>query len=330
MPNHTKPLDHTEQALKIDLAKEEERIVAFLRESVLERLKRRGVVLGISGGIDSSTCAALALKAFGPKRVRVLLMPEEDSDPKSTELGRLLAEHLGLEPILENITPILQGAGCYQRRDEAVRHSFPDFGEGWKMKIKQPQGLLETGRLNFFRLEVESPEGERMEARLRPADLAAIVAATNFKQRTRKMLEYHHADLCNFAVLGTPNRLEYDQGFFVKNGDGAADVKPIAHLYKTQVYALARHLGLPEILCSQQPTTDTYSLEQTQEEFYFALPYDRMDRCLLAFNLGMPATALAAELGLPEEQIQHVYADIERKRRTTRYLHTPPLTVEEI
>jgi NAD+ synthase len=320
----------TEQALELDLAQEEERILAFLRETVLQRLKRRGVVLGISGGIDSSTCAALAVRAFGPKRVRVLLMPEEDSDPKSTELGRLLAEHLGLEPILENITPILEGAGCYRRRDEAVRNSFPDFGPGWKMKIKQPKGLLETGRLNFFRLEVESPDGERRDARLRPADLAAIVASTNFKQRTRKMIEYHHADLCNFAVLGTPNRLEYDQGFFVKNGDGAADVKPIAHLYKTQVYAMARHLGLPDILCEQLPTTDTYSLEQTQEEFYFALPYDLMDRCLLGFNRGMSPAELGAELEMPVEQIEHVFADIERKRRTTSYLHTPPLTVEKI
>ncbi len=329
MTEMTKASKSTVEALQLDLGKEEERIVAFLREAVLQRMKRRGVVLGISGGIDSSTCAALAVRAFGPERVRVLLMPEEDSDPKSTELGRLLAEHLGLEPILEKITPILEGAGCYRRRDEAVRNSFPEFGPGWKMKIKQPRGLLETGRLNFFRLEVENPEGERMEARLRPKDLAAIVASTNFKQRTRKMMEYYHADLCNFAVLGTPNRLEYDQGFFVKNGDGAADVKPIAHLYKTQVYAMARHLGLPKLLLEQLPTTDTYSLEQTQEEFYFALPYDLMDRCLLGFNTGMAAEELAKELEMPVVQVERVFADIERKRRTTAYLHMGALVLDE-
>ena len=125
-----------------------------------------------------------------------------------------------------------------------------------------------------------------METRLPLQEYLQIVAATNFKQRIRKTLEYFHADRLNYAVVGTPNRLEYDQGFFVKNGDGAADVKPIAHLYKTQVYALARHLGLPEEICNGAPTTDTYSLPQGQDEFYFALPYDQMDLALWALNHG--------------------------------------------
>jgi len=134
----------------------------------------------------------------------------------------------------------------------------------------------------------------------------------------------------NYAVIGTPNRLEYDQGFFVKNGDGAADLKPIAHLYKTQVYALARHLGLPDEVCNAQPTTDTYSLAQGQDEFYFALPYQQMDIALWAHNHAVPAAELAPALGLSTEQAQRVYADIESKRRTTRYLHAAPVLVEPV
>jgi NAD+ synthase len=157
-----------------------------------------------------------------------------------------------------------------------------------------------------------------------------IVAATNFKQRTRKMLEYYHADRLNFAVTGTPNRLEYDQGFFVKLGDGAADVKPIAHLYKTQVYQLAEYLGVPEKIRERPPTTDTYSLSQGQDEFYFSLSYDKMDLCLYGKNNDISVETVAEYLNLEPEQIQRVYDDIDTKRSTTRYLHLPPLLVEDI
>jgi NAD+ synthase len=144
------------------------------------------------------------------------------------------------------------------------------------------------------------------------------------------MMEYFHADRLNYAVAGTPNRLEYDQGFFVKLGDGAADFKPIAHLYKTQVYALAAHLGVPDEIRSRPPTTDTYSLAQTQEEFYFALPYDRMDLCLYALNHGVPAAEVAPVVGLTPPQVERVFKDIQSKRRTTSYLHQRPLLVEEV
>ncbi|MCA9621348.1 MAG: NAD(+) synthase, partial [Myxococcales bacterium] len=153
---------------------------------------------------------------------------------------------------------------------------------------------------------------------------------TNFKQRVRKTMEYYHADRLGYAVAGTPNRQEFDQGFFVKQGDGAADVKPIAHLYKTQVYALAEVLGIPKAIRVRPPTTDTFSLAQTQEEFYFSLPYDRMDICLFAFNHGWPAARTAEAADLSVEQVERVYGDIVSKRRTTRYQHLPPQLVEAI
>ena len=157
-----------------------------------------------------------------------------------------------------------------------------------------------------------------------------MVAASNFKQRTRKMLEYYHADRLHYAVLGTPNRLEYDQGFFVKGGDGLADVKPIAHLYKTQVYQLAEHLNVPKGITSRPPTTDTYSLPQTQEEFYFSLPAATMDLVLFAKNSGWTPEVAAERLGLPADQMQRAFAEIDQKRSTTRYLHEPPLLVERV
>jgi NAD+ synthase len=301
-------------------------IVARLRDIVHGELRKRGAVVGLSGGIDSSVSAALCAEAFGRDRVVGLLMPETDSAPETLELSRGVADSLGIEAILEDITPILEAAGCYRRRDEAIRSVVPDYAPGWKAKIVLP-GLDHGDRLSVFTVVTESPDGRRGETRLTASAYRGVVAATNFKQRTRKMLEYYHADRLDYAVAGTPNRLEYDQGFFVKLGDGAADVKPIAHLYKTQVYQLAAYLGLPGEIRTRPPTTDTYSLPQGQDEFYFLLPYDKMDLCLYGWNHQIPAGAVAEATGLQEDVVERVFRDIERKRAATRYLHLPPLLV---
>lgn len=317
------PLD----VLAIDTAAEASRIVESIREQVLGAMRKKGAVVGISGGIDSSVVAALCVRAFGAERVAGLLMPERHSSEDSTELGRTLARSLGIEPILEDVEPILEALGCYARQLEAIRAVFPEYGEGWRSKITLPS-ILESDRLNVYQLTVEDPEGARQTRRLPLGPYLQLVAATNYKQRVRKMTEYYHADRLNYAVAGTPNRLEYDQGFFVKQGDGAADFKPIAHLYKTQVFALAEELGVPEAIRDRTPTTDTYSLPQTQEEFYFALPYDRMDLCLWAHDHQVPAEETAPTVDLSPDQVRRVYRDIESKRRGTRYLHLPPLLVE--
>ncbi|MER8976745.1 MULTISPECIES: NAD(+) synthase [unclassified Mesorhizobium] len=316
------------KALAIDPAAETDRIVTALRQQ-LRGLRKRGLVLGLSGGIDSSVSVALAARAVGPRNVLCLFMPESDSDPESLRLGRLVAETFGVEAVTEDIGPALRAMGCYQRRDAFIRELVPEYGEGWASKIVIANALEGQG-YNISSLVVQDPEGKQTKLRMPLPVYLGVVAATNMKQRTRKQIEYYHADRLNFAVLGTPNRLEYDQGFFVKNGDGAADVKPIAHLYKTQVYALAPHLGVPEEIRNRPPTTDTYSLAQTQEEFYFSLPYDRMDICLYGLNNGMAAEVVGQAAGLAATQVERVWADIIAKRKATRYLHMRPQLVEEV
>jgi len=316
--------------LRLDAEAEVERIAEALRTQVGETLQRRGLVVGMSGGIDSSVSAALAVRAVGPKRVFGIFMPERDSDPISLELARGLAEQLGIDYAIEDIAPALEALGCYRRRDDAIRRVVPEYGPGWASKIVLPGARLESDRLNVYYLAVRPPEGEVTQVRLPAQSYLEIVAATNFKQRIRKNLEYHHADRLHYAVVGTPNRLEYDQGFFVKGGDGLADVKPIAHLYKTQVYQLAEYLGVPENIRLRPPTTDTYSLPQTQEEFYFSLPALTMDLVLYALNAGWNAEHAAARLGLRADQVTRAYADIEQKRATTAYLHAAPLLVEPV
>jgi NAD+ synthase len=314
--------------LDLDYAQEAARIGERLRQALGRTLHRRGLVVAISGGIDSSTCAALAVHALGPSRVFGLILPERDSSDDSAVRAGILAQHLGIRTETVDIAPALEAIGCYRARDAAVRNALPEYGAGWKFKIVIDGGI--EGRVNRFRLVAEAPDGTPHERDLALNDYLTIVAATNFKQRIRKTLEYFHADRLNYAVVGTPNRLEYDQGFFVKNGDGSADVKPIAHLYKSQVYAMARHLGLPERVCTAVPTTDTYSLSQGQDEFYFALPYRQMDLALWALNHDVPATRLAQALGVADAQAQAIYDDIRNKRRTTRYLHMPPMLAGEV
>jgi NAD+ synthase len=319
-----------ERVLDLDLAREVEAIAAAIRRQVTHDLRRRGIVVGVSGGIDSSTTLALAVRALGPERVFGLLMPERHSSSASVELGTRLCEHLGVAHTIEDIEPTLAAIGCYRRYDAAMAEVFPGYGDGWRSKIVLPGDLLDSDRMNVYRAVAEDPSGRRHEARMPVGAYLAVVAATNFKQRIRKTLEYYHADRLNHAVAGTPNRLEYDQGFFVKNGDGAADLKPIAHLYKTQVYALARHLGLPREICDSVPSTDTYGLDQGQDEFYFVLPYRQMDLLLWARNHGIAASAAAADLDLTAPQVERVYRDIDRKRAATRPLHLPPLLAGEV
>jgi len=319
----------TKEIINIDPEKEVEKIIKSMRQILAKQLKRRGIVFGLSGGIDSSVTAALAIKAVGENRVLSLLMPERHSAPETFELSTMVADHLGIEKIHENISGILKSVGFYERYIDAVRLVIPEYGEGWKSKVVTPN-IIEHKGYNLLSIVAESPNKEIIKKRLPLKSYLEIVAATNFKQRIRKMLEYYHADRLNYAVAGTPNRLEYDQGFFVKNGDGAADIKPIAHLYKTQVYQLAEYLEIPDEIRKRPPTTDTYSLAQGQDEFYFTLPYDKMDLCLYGKNNNFSAESISSTVGLNTEQVERVYSDIDIKRSTTRYLHLPPLLVDEI
>lgn len=315
-------------ALKIDCAKETERITDCLND-YLKRYKKRGFVVALSGGIDSSVVGALCVKAVGKDRVLGLSMPEKDSSGDTLRLSRLIADSLDIPKVAEDITHVLEAVGCYRRRDEAIQTVIPEYDSTYKCKIVLP-GVLDDEKYRVFSVVVESPDGTQQKERLSADAYLGVVAASNFKQRIRKMFEYYYADKLNYAVTGTPNRQEYDQGFFVKNGDGSADVKPIAHLYKTQVYQLAEYLDVPGDIQNRPPTTDTYSMEQSQEEFYFSVPYDKMDLCMFGKNNNIDIAQVAAAAELTTDQLERVYRDIDAKRKATQYLQTPPVLIEKI
>ncbi len=314
--------------LDIDPAVETERLVNLLRKTVRQELRRSGAVVGVSGGVDSSTVLALCTRAFGPKRVVAVMMPEKDSDTESEKLARELAARFGVETLLlENITPTLDGFGCYRRRDEAIKRVFPEYdaSAGYKAKIVLPSNLMEDNTLNVFSVAIITPEGEEKSQRLPVREFLQIVAASNFKQRSRMSMLYYHAESRNFAVVGTSNKNEHDQGFLVKYGDSGVDIQLIAHLYKTQVYQLAEYLGVPEEIRQRTPTSDTYSAHQTQEEFFFRLPFETMDLLLYAQEQEIPVNEVAEVMALTPEQVQSALDDFTRKHRTTEYIRTKPI-----
>jgi len=297
-----------------------------MRSDVFKKFRRIGGVLGISGGIDSSVCLALAAKAFGPKKCLGIMMPEQDSSPDSEMLARELADKFGIDTLLENLTPTLNGLQCYERRDEAVSRVFPEYDPTtYKMKIGVKQSGLFNNLPPLFSLTIINPDGKQKEARLNAKDYMQIVAASNFKQRARMSMVYYHAEALHYAVVGTPNKHETEQGFFVKYGDGGADIMPIGNLYKTQVYQLAEYLGVPQEIINRTPTTDTYTAEQTQEEFFYQLPYNLMDRYWYGYENGYSPKEVAAVMDETEEHVAAMFVNFDRKYKTTEYLRMPPV-----
>lgn len=314
----------TLDALKIDCESESRRLVSFIRHTVGEVLHKQGAVVGVSGGIDSSLLAALCVRALGAKRVVAVLMPEKDSDPSTLGFSRLVADSLGIRSFHRDITPILAALGFYQDHADVIRGLIPEYSEGWKSKmvISDP---LEIAEFAYFSIVAQAPDGTRVKKRLPAEAFLKIVALSNFKQRTRKMLEYHYADRFNYAVGGTSNRVETDQGFFVKLGDGSGDFKPIAHLYKSQIFQLAEHMAIPEEIRRRPPSADIHSLAQGQDEFFFVLPYEKMDACIYGELHGIPPEEVAEVIGLGAEKVSRIYRNIAVRRDRTEYLRAQPI-----
>lgn len=329
MPEFINQNAFSKGSILLDVEKEVDRIVEALKRQVQQRFRRKGAVVGISGGIDSSVVLALCVRAFGADHVVGILMPEKESSPESVDLANRLAKHYGVKTVLEDLTGALEGFGCYQRRDEAIQRVIPEYKKGWYSKIVLPGNLLETTTLNVFYLVVSDAEGNEIRKRIPMTEFFQIMAASNFKQRSRMSMLYYHAELHNYAAIGTANKNEHDLGFFVKHGDGGIDVNPIAHLFKTQIFQIASYLDVPDEIQQRTPTTDTYPGGSSQEEFFYRIPFEILDSIWLGYESKVSSEEIARALSLTVEQVDRVIADIVSKQRTTAYLRTQPLGVDE-
>lgn len=312
------------KVLEIDCSAETARICDFMVKTVSKDFRRKGVVVGISGGIDSALTTTLSVKAFGKERVMGLILPEKESSPESEVLARQLANHLGIKTEMVPITPVLESLGVYQKREAIVKKYFPEFTEGWKYKMAISKDTLEREGFNLFHLIAVDQDRVTHQERLSLGDYLEMVAATDMKQRTRMMQLYFYAEKSNYAVAGTTNKSELLQGFFVKYGDGGVDMEPIAHLYKTQVYQLSEFLRVPQEILNRTPSPDTWSAEVSDEEFYFRLPYDLLDLLLYAHEQQIPPTDVSGMLDMPQEKILRFYRDFDSKNKATWHLRVMP------
>jgi NAD+ synthase len=315
----------SKDAIKINPVSETEKIVLQLKSELINTLRKKGAVIGLSGGVDSSVVLALCVKALGNKKVIALMLPEKDSSPESLRLAKNVADKFGVSYFVENLTESLRALGCYKRRDDAVKRIFPEYDDKYKMKITVSKDDEDKGVLNLFNLSIISPDGEEKIKRLPATEFLQIVAASNLKQRCRMSILYYYAEKNNYCVTGTGNKNEYRQGFFVKNGDGGVDIMPIGHLYKSQVYQLAEYLGIPEEILRRTPTSDTYSAEQTQTEFFFKVPFEILDPIALGMEMEIPVEMIAEALELDLIFVKNVVNDLRNKIRTTEYLRYPPI-----
>ena len=316
----TKEILHIE-----DIESVSNKIIEKLRNDVTYKLQRRGAVIGISGGIDSSVVLALSAKAFGHDRIVGIMLPEQDSSNDSETLAQQLADTFEVPTLIEDITKALDGFDCYKRRDEAIARVIKNFDpklDKAKIEIKQNIG----GNIPaIFSITVIKPDNKIISKLLPAKEYLQIVASTNFKQRSRMTMLYYHAERLHYAVIGTPNKHEVEQGFFVKYGDGGADVMPIGHLYKTQVYQIANYLGVPQQIIDRIPTTDTYTAEQTQEDFFYQLPFETMDLIWYGWENNYPAKEVGKVMNKPTQEIENIYKSFKRKKKTTEYLRMKPI-----
>ncbi len=312
-------MNFNKNVLLVDAQACADQICAFIREQLVA-LKRDGAVIGLSGGVDSALCASLCVRAVGGERVLGLILPERESSPVSEEYARLECDRLGLRYQVEDISGALEALGCYALKDSAIAEIFPDYQPGSRSKIALPGSLLDKDTFNFYTLTVEDAKGETKVARLNNRVLRQIVSANNLKQRTRMLYLYRFAEARNYLVCGTTNRSENVQGFFVKYGDGGVDIEPIANLYKTQVYQLAEFVGVSDRIVSRAPTPDTFGLMVTDEEFYFRVPYAKLDLLLFAWENRVSVEEVRQVLDLDQGQIERVLRDIASKYNLTKHL----------
>jgi len=300
-----------------DVARTTDELAQSIRDAA-RRFGRTEAIVALSGGIDSSVCVALAVRALGPERVTALTLPDKESSSETSGLALEVARHFGAKPLERDITGILEALGCYADRLVVVQRKDPDFDPA-RDKFSVEFALGAGERLPSFSLNVVR-DGASSRHRLGGRDFLTIMAATNQKQRVRMMLSYRWADEHNGLVIGTSNRLELDQGFFVKHGDGCGDVFPLRHLVKTHVFELAAHLGVPESVQKRTPTTDTFSAPQTQEEYFYGAATETTDDLWLAYHNGEDPATVAARHGLTVADVEKFFGVYRRRAGYADYL----------
>jgi len=316
------------EVLKIDPAAELEKLCAFVVEHVKVVFRRKGVIVGLSGGIDSACMVAIAVEAMGQKNVIGLVLPEEESNPISSEYAIKHAQALGIEYRQIDITPTVDSVFPYSSRDAYIQKLVPEYKPGYKYNISLPTDLLERASFNFYNLRIQVPGGAIKKKRLSLNEFRTITAFANIKIRARMLHLYAEAEQRSLVVAGTTNRTEFLLGDFCKYGDGGTDIEPFSYLYKDQIYQLAAHLGITPEIVDRQPSPDTFSLPVSDQEFFFRIPFAQLDYLLYAWENDITPSETAQVLNLSEEAVNRAFKDFQAKHKATAHLRVMPYTID--
>ncbi len=314
--------------LKIDPAQELDHLSKFIVDQVNAVFHRKGVVVGLSGGIDSACIAAVAVHAIGKEKVIGLVLPESETNPISREYAIKHAQALGIEHRQINITPTVDSVVQYKWRDEFLQKLIPEYKPGYKYNITLPTDLLERASFSFYRLQVQMPDGEIKKKRLNLDEFRTITSFANIKIRARMLHLYAEAERRNLLVAGTTNRTEFLLGDFCKYGDGGTDIEPFTHLYKNQIYQLSEYLGVTQEIIDRQPSPDTFSLPVSDQEFFFRISFEKLDYLLYAWEHEVSKDVVANVLDISEDAVERAYKDFASKYRATAHLRDVPNTLK--
>jgi len=311
--------------LKIDNIDEVvESLIEFIKEQVKTNFKKNGVVIGLSGGVDSSVIAALCVKALGEKNVHGVIMPEKESNPDSVKLAEIHAKKLGINTEIIDITNTLVSFDVYEIKNEIIKKYFSSYNEKTQYRIVVPQDLIERDGVGFPYLEIKNENENIEKIKLSYDDYMTITAATTIKHRTRMINLYYHAEKSNSLVMGTTNKTEFVQGYFVKYGDGGVDVEPLIDLFKTQIFQLAKFLEIPDEIIERKPSPDTWSLEVSDEEFFFRIPFLIFDTFWYLQENNIDTQKILKEFNLDDTQAKRILKDQKRKWDITKNLRSLP------
>lgn len=247
------------------------KIAAFIAECI-ETYGYRGIVIGISGGIDSAVAAALCVQALGTDRVQGATLLERDSAPETGNDAETVSRHLNIDRRHQDISPVLRKMGVYSLMPS------PWFA---------PRTMQERYTRKRWNEHSEHPYIDELNMRGND-EFRRGIAFYRAKHRARMAMLYMEAEKRGYAVCGATNKTELKTGLYVKFGDDAADVEPLAHLYKTQIHELAAELELPENIRSKSPSPDL--IPGLDDERILGVNYDDLDRILQSLEAEQPLT----------------------------------------
>ena len=300
----------------------------FVKEEISKRFQKRGAVIGISGGIDSAVMAAICAKSIDPKQVLGIIMPEKESDPTSQILAKKVVEQYQIETKIIDITSILESFGVYSIKEQIVKEKFSNFNNNCKYRVTIPSKISNSAGIPF--LEILDDKNKKYQFKISTSEFLTLIASSSIKHRVRMTLLYYYAEKNNFCVVGTTNKSEFLQGYFVKYGDGGTDLEPLTNLYKSQIYQIGEFLKVPNEILEKDASADIWSFNTSDEEFFYSVPYHIVDLILYARENNMTKSEIEKISNLSLEQIEKLLQFQNQKQVKSQHMREMPHSWKKI